>query len=377
MKRIFLYIIFIFTASYTISAQAAWYEVTGSSTILSNESEARLLALEDATYQAMVFSGGDMSSLKHLRPFLEKGEDDYQFSNSEVRQIQIVNERTKDGKYYLTARMDIYPSANSCHTTQYKKTFLVGNIDLVSPQQAVMGKIYQIGDDLSALFTRQINTESQSFISVGVTDLEIRQDRPSTMKMIAEDTGAHYIIGGSITDLSATIDQKLLQSDQTNRQFALSMFVIDGKTGQTIYQNNYREIAEWPFAKTSHVDTKSARFWTSSYGQMILRVSRNIMLDLEGEFACKMTLPQVVAVRGNKVSIDLGRIHGVQQGDTLDLWHTSSFIDQRGLPRNKVSKTAITLTVTRIYEQGAELEINQPQLASSVQIGDVMHIQIE
>ena len=74
--------------------------------------------------------------------------------------------------------------------------------------------------------------------------------------------------------------------------------------------------------------------------------------------------------------MDLGRIHGVKQGDKLSLWHTGAFIDQQGLPRNKVTQSEITLTVSRVYEHEAELTVDQPELAYSIQIGDVMHKQM-
>ena len=105
----------------------------------------------------------------------------------------------------------------------------------------------------------------------------------------------------------------------------------------------------------------------------MLRVSRNIMLDLESEVSCKITLPEIISKWNNVLTMDLGRIHGVQQGDKLKLWHTGSFIDQRGLPRNKVTESDITLTVSRVYENEAELTVDQPELAGSIQIGDVMH----
>ena len=199
------------------------------------------------------------------------------------------------------------------------------------------------------------------------------KENPERLKMIAEDTGAQYIIGGVITDLTATIEQKLLRDDIINRQFALEMTVFDGKTGNEVYNRNYREVARWPFPKTSQVDTKRARFWASTYGDMMLRVSRNIMLDLESEVSCKITLPEIISKWNNVLTMDLGRIHGVQQGDKLKLWHTGSFIDQRGLPRNKVTESDITLTVSRVYENEAELTVDQPELAGSIQIGDVMH----
>ena len=273
----------------------------------------------------------------------------------------------------VRARLDIYPSASGCHVSQYKKTFLVGNIDVASPQQAVMGQIYNIGDDFAHVINRQIDQESASFVSVGTTDYEISKRYPERLKMISQDTGAQYIIGGVITDLTATIDKKLLRDDVVNRQFALEMKVFDGKTGHEVYNTNYREVARWPFAKTSQIDTKSARFWASTYGDMMLRVSRNIMLDLESEISCKITLPEVVAKTGQTVTIDLGRVHGVREGDQLQLWHTGAFIDQKGLPRNKVTQSDITLTVTRVYENEAELKVDQANLAGAIQIGDVMH----
>ena len=352
---------------------ASWYEVTGVATIVSSEETARLHALEDALFKAVNFSGADIGSISNLMPLLEESRNEYQFTNHEVRYILVESERKRRGKVEVKIRVDIYPSATGCHTDQYKKTMLVGNIEVASPQQAVMGQIYQVGDDFSHVVNRQLDQTSRSFVSVGTTDYSISSNYPARTQMIAQDNGAQYIIGGVITDLTATVESQLLQDDIIYRQFALEVKVFDGKTGHEIFNKAYREVARWPFAKTSQVDTRSARFWASTYGEMMLRVSRNIMLDLESELSCKITLPEVVAVFGNTVTMDLGRMHGVKEGDKLQLWHTASFIDQNGLPRNKVSQSEITLTVSRIYEHEAELTIDQPNLASSVQIGDVMN----
>tara|TARA_Y100001956_G_scaffold38701_1_gene37971 strand:+ start:3134 stop:4267 length:1134 start_codon:yes stop_codon:yes gene_type:complete len=374
MKRTLLLLIAGLNASLlTQQAVAGWYEVTGTATVVSSEEVARVHALEDALYKAFKYSGADIGSISNLRPMLESDRTEYQFSNSEVRYIIVDEQKTRRGVMVVKARIDIYPSATGCHVDQYKKTFLVGNIDLLSPQQAVMGQVYNIGDDFANVINRQLDQESESFVSVGTTDYEIDKRYPERLKMIAEDTGAQYIIGGKISDLTATIEQNLLTDDVINRQFALEMTIFDGKTGNEVYNRNYREVARWPFPKTSQVDTKSARFWTSTYGDMMLRISRNIMLDLESEVSCKITLPEVVAKWGNTITMDLGRIHGVEAGDKLQLWHTGSFIDQRGLPRNKVTETNITLTVSRVYENEAELIVDQPEMATSIQIGDVMH----
>ncbi|MBY7958264.1 flagella assembly protein FlgT [Vibrio fluvialis] len=375
-KNISSLISMLFLSLWIPTTQAAWYEVTGTATIVSSEDSARLHALEDAIYKAVNFAGADIGNISNLMPLLETDRQEYLFTNHEVRYILIEDRKVRGNVMQVRARIDLYPSATACHVDQYKKTFLVGNIDVASPQQAVMGQIYDIGDDFAHVVDRQIAQESHSFVSVGTTNYDIDARNPERIKMIAQDSGAQYIIGGVITDLTATVDQKLLQDDVINRQFALEMRVYDGKTGNEVFKHNYREVASWPFAKTSQVDTRSARFWASTYGQMLLRVSRNVMLDLESEISCKITLPEVVAKFGNTITMDLGRIHGVKTGDKLQLWHTGAFIDQRGLPRNKVTQSDITLTVTRVYENDAELTIDQPELASSIQIGDVMHKQL-
>ncbi|MFY2509377.1 flagellar basal-body protein [Vibrio pectenicida] len=375
-KSFFLIVSTLCLTLYPALVWSGWYEVTGTATVVSSEEVARIHALENAIYKAVSFSGADIGSISNIRPILESERKEYQLSNTEIRYIVVDEQKVRKGVMFVKARIDIYPSATACHLTQYKKTFLVGNIDIASPKQAVMGQIYRVGDDFANVINRQLDEESSNFVSVGTTDYEIDKHYPERLKMIAQDTGAQYILGGVITDLTATIEQKLLKDDIINRQFALEMTVFDGKTGNKVYNNNYREVARWPFPKTSQVDTRSARFWASTYGDMMLRVSRNIMLDLESEVSCKITLPEIISRWDNVLTMDLGRIHGVNQGDKLKLWHTSSFIDQRGLPRNKVTESDITLTVSRVYENEAELTVDQPELAGSIQIGDVMHKQL-
>lgn len=357
-------------------ATASWYEVTGSAAVVSSESQAKLYALEDAVYKAISFSGADIGSISNLYPLLDAQRTEFQFTNHEVRYILVEEQTVKNNVAYVKVRIDIYPSTSGCQVEQYKKTVLVSNITLTSPQQAVMGQIYQIGDDFAQVLNKQLDKESHSFISVGTTDYEIDKNYPTRLKMIAEDNNAQYIIAGNITDLTATIAADSSGDEVVNRQFAMDLSVFDGETGNTIMNRNYREIARWPFPRTSQVDTQSARFWASTYGEMLLRLSRHVMLDLESELSCKITLPEVISKSDQIVMMNLGRIHGVQKGDKLQLWHTGSFIDQRGLSRNKVTRSDITLTVDRVYETEAELSVDQAELADSIQIGDVMHKQI-
>lgn len=372
-KRLSLLLSMALAMTVTTPAVAAWYEVTGTAPMVSSIEDARTNAIKDALYRAVNFAGGDLGNIPNISKLITNNRNQYQFANNEIRYMSIDKVDTHRGNIRVNVRIDIYPEASTCHTQQYKKTLLFTHIKVDSPQQAVMGSIYDVGKNFTKVFSRQVELDSHSFVSLGATQYDVNAHTPERVKMIAEDTGAQYIVTGDITDLSATYLKDGDSNMSINREFAMKMQVFDGKTGVRVMDNNYRDAALWPFARTSQVDTSTARFWESSYGHMLRQISRDAMLDLENELACKMTLPEVVARFGNTVTLNLGRIHGVQPGDKLQLWHTGSFIDQRGIARTKVTRSEISLTVSRVYENDAEATINQADLAASVQIGDVMN----
>ncbi|WP_087021600.1 flagellar assembly protein FlgT [Thaumasiovibrio subtropicus] len=355
-----------------LPAQATWFEVTGQADLLESNLAARNNALKDAVFQAMQYSGADLSTFNYMQPILEQERDQYLFSDSEVREIQVVDVKRGGGKYYVTARIDIYPTAKTCHKTQYKKAVLISQFGMQTPQHAALGGIYQLGDDFSEVLNRQINRQSQSFISPAVTRVDVNPKFPQAATMLAQDNDAQYIVVGNLTDLSATIEKRTLSKDRTSRQFAAFMQVLDGNNGEVVFQQDYRDIAEWPFERTSQVDTKTARFWQSSYGQMVLRLSRQMMLDLENQLACRASLPEVVNAHNSMAQVNVGRIHGVRSGDLLMLWHRAAFVDQSGIPRSRMVKSDIRLTVDRVYESSAEVIVKQPELAGSIQVGDVV-----
>lgn len=369
-KQIITLLIAIFLLAST-SVNAAWYEVTGASTVLESREKARERALEDAVYQALLFSGADIAGLTSIRPYLKETRVDYQFSGDEIRHIQVLKTTVSDGVMNLTARIDIYPAATSCHQEQYKKGLLMSKFDILSLQDAALGGIFQFGDDFTQLLQRRFETQAQSFVTQGISPYNVSPSEPNSTRMIAQDSAAQYILIGTITDMSATVNTERPNKGKTNRQLALSIDVLDGESGEVIFQNDYRDIAQWPFERQSKVNTKSARFWTSPYGEMAQRMSRNILLDLESALTCRATTPEIVSVKNQKGQINVGRIHGVNYGDKLSLWHNASFIDQLGIYRTQLKKSEIVLTVTRVYENASQISISPPEFAASIQIGDI------
>lgn len=377
MRKLFM-TIFIASLTFVSSlAYSAWFEVTGSSPVLESKEKARERALEDAVYQALLFSGADIGVIPSLRPYLQESRTDYQFSGNEIRHIQVLSAKVIRGVMTLTTRIDIYPTANSCHSNQYRKGLLIGRFDIVSLQDAALGGIFQFGDDFTDLLQRRFETQAQSFVTQGISPYKVSPSQSDKVRMIAQDSSAQYILIGKINDMSATFEENFFKKDQTNRQLALSIDVLDGKSGEVVYQNSYRDIAKWPFERQSKVDTKSARFWTSPYGKMAQQMSKNILLDLENKLSCRATTPEIVSINAEQGQINVGRIHGVERGDKLSLWHNASFTDQFGNYRTQLKKSKMILTVDRVYESASEITVFPAEFAASIQIGDIAtkHIQ--
>lgn len=350
-------------------SHSAWYEVSSVSSFVTNADTARVNAIEDAIYQAVKFSNADLSSLKNIRPFLEVKKDNYQFIENEIRQVIIKDVKKVGKKIKVTVKVDIYPDVQACHNNLYRKKILLTEFNLINPRDASLGGIFQFGANFTEVLQNRLMKESQSFVVQGISPYKVSASDPHQARLIAQENNAQYILLGNIIDLSSTLDKK--NKDKNNRQLAIEIDVIDGKSGNVSYQNRYRNIASWEFERSSKVNTKTARFWASSYGNMALNMTKDILLDLESKFSCQIPTLEVIGLNKAIGKINAGKAQGVNNGDILELWHNSSFIDKYGTTQKQLRKSQIKLTVTRVYADSADIDISPKSLASSIQLGDL------
>lgn len=361
-------------------ASAQNYQVIGHAQITKDYDSARAQALDRAVMDAVKFSGGSLAAFNTIRPHLRNNQNDYFFRGSEIQSIRIVKENKLEAllkkNVELTVLINMTPMAKACHFTQYKKPLLIGTFALENPKQASLGRIYSIGEDFSSVLVKTLNQFSQSFTVVGTTKVEFSSKTPQTTIMLAQDNNTQYLISGKITDIPAMLDTT---TNTVIRHFAVEIDILDGRNGVNIANRIYRDFAIWPFRKTSIVDTKTARFWGSSYGTMLRHVAESIVLDLESILSCKITLPEIIAIQGDNMQINAGLIHGLKQGDQLNIWHQASYVDQNGTPRAQYNMSEATATVIQVYNNNADIVINQPEYIGSMQVGDLLgrHTQSE
>lgn len=354
-------------------AVAQNYQVVGQAPITKDYDNARAQALDKAVMDTVRFSGGSLAAFNTIRQHLNNNQDEYYFRGSEIQSIRVVKENKLEALLTKTAKITVLinmtPVANACHFTQYKKPLLIGTFKLEDPKQASLGRIYDIGEDFSNVLVKTLNQFSQSFTVIGTTKVNFSSDTPQKTIMLAQDNNTQYLVSGKITDIPAMLDTK---TNTVTRHFAVEIDVLDGRNGVNVASRIYRDYAIWPFSKTSIVDTKTARFWGSSYGLMLRNVAEKIVLDLESVLSCKITLPEIIAIHGDKMQVNAGSVHGLKQGDQLNIWHQASYIDQNGTPRAQYNMSESTATVTQVYTNNADIVLNQPEYIGSVQIGDLL-----
>ncbi len=80
------------------SSNAQWVQVTGEAIILESKATARVNALENAVFQAMTFTGGEIASLPQLKTYLQEDRQQYRFSGNEIRHISVLEQKDAGGK---------------------------------------------------------------------------------------------------------------------------------------------------------------------------------------------------------------------------------------------------------------------------------------
>lgn len=372
MRQMKFWITILFIAFFSCNNFAQSYKAYGRADILDSEKYARTKAIEKALINAVNFSGASLATIPSIMPYLDEEKSIYNFYGNEVSKIKIDEELKKDNKIYITATFEINKKANTCHLNQYKKPILIGNFKILEPSQASLGKIYNIGPSFAKILGKTIKQNSQSFTLAGITKNNISQDDPNLISFLAEEKNARFIIYGDITDLSATYTDEGPLAGKVARQFAIELYIADGKTGELIDTLGFRDIAQWPFANSSTLDTSSARFWTSSYGKMVKLVSKNIMLHMESLLSCKKALSQVISITNNTAQINAGKKQGIKIGQELKIWHQASYIDQYGNPRSKYNQTHIKVKVVQVYNNNATIKILHNKYINNLKIGDII-----
>ena len=370
----------------SITCNAQWYEAQGyASTEKDSVEVARAKAMENALKKALLVAGASVSSIQQVvNGLLTQDQISIRASGS-VNSIELIDELHSDNLISVTVRADIFPQEKKCFPLDYKKSILIAKSNLLQRQQANIGKIYQI----DSAVIRQLNKKlaSQSSYSNGKLLLKnatefsrlhtsFNEEKIKKLAIsLADTTDSQYVIFSEINDISfeeqRTNSWKIWQQGTYPRNFDFTLYLYNGLNGEQIWQGSYQDNAVWNFNKRRSVDVNATAFWQSDYGNMIDSLLDKIVSDIDDNVMCEPSEGKIVQVKGNQITINLGRHHGVKIGDEFTLLHSNSFMSEQGKIYFGYNISPYKVKVTKLTKQSATATTLDNDLLGNIQINDL------
>ena len=369
---------FVLTGLLSGQTHAAWFEAKGQALIVNdNRVQAREQATKEALKQALLFSGASIQSVQTLANGLLSSDQTTVTASGDIHTVELIDEVWHDGYVAVTIRADIFPKAKTCDAAEFRKTIATTYYPIETPQQAQDGQLHKMSAVLPRYLQRQFTEQSDTVSVDAIAPYSARwqqQDVLSQAPALARQRRVQYVIAATITDLSvyrpASSTLAFWQDDQATRQFSLALSLLDGMHGGVLLNKEYSFNAPWEFDRFSQLDVSSEQFWQSAYGQALNNVLTNIVTDVSDKLACQPATGRVLQVNGEQLQISLGRTHGLQVGDELQLYQTQQVRGPFGETFMQYNLYPHTVTVTAAYADSATVSVSDNGLLMNIQPND-------
>ncbi|TMO21167.1 flagellar assembly protein T N-terminal domain-containing protein [Pseudoalteromonas sp. S4741] len=378
------------TAVLTFSpfTHAQWYESTGHAVIQNSDIPgAKAAAIKDAITQALVFSGARVSSVQTLVDGVLTQDQLKISSQGEIQKIELVSENRSSDEFAITLRLDIFAQTEQCPQSNFNKFIAVTQSQLTNREQARMGQIFDINKAVSKNIYTSLQKSKMSAIPVAYFNKAIKVDTyfnqqhdysNSQLEEISSRSNAQYVLLSQITSLSTSdklnSDYAFWQDESYQRHYQIEFSLFNGTTYEPLWQNSYQSQAIWPFEKTAIIDVNSNRFWQSPFGQSISDINQTLSYDLQAAMACLPTQGKIMHMENNKLVINLGKAHGLEEGQLLSIAHHNYLTDAQGNTMPHTITTLNRIRIEQLYQHSAIAVSINDQPLPGVQINDIVEI---
>lgn len=365
----------IFTAAlFSQCATADWYEATGQAVIEHGDIEqARQTAIDDAVKRAALVAGASLSSTQQLVNGVLQQEQLGFVSNGQISQLQLLTERHENNLLTITIRLNIEAQSSSCSENSYRKPLVLPQIHLQARQDAIYGDLFKLGEHATTQLERHLRDYSPA-ATVDLLPQQVSLSQlvyPVTEQLFSQ--GHQYLLSAQINDMSlGQTTNRFWQQKRKERYFAIEVVLFDLFEQATVYQQEYRTSATWPYQDNNTPASHSLAFWSMAYGQKIDQLLQVIAEDTQRQLACKPLLSSVLQVKDNSVLLNLGKQHGLAVGDRLELFQLQRHPTTPGVKR--LVNSQLELTVNSLSERNAWASAAGGQLLQHIQNGDILSV---
>jgi hypothetical protein len=342
-------------------ALAIWFEATGQAVIHNGEKEAaRQQAMQEAIKQALLFSGASVKSIQSLVNGLLEDDRFEIRASGEVNNIELIDEIYHDDYVTVSIRADIFPQEALCAASDYKKNIVTTWYNINKRQQAAVGNLYDFGKVLA----EKIQEEAQNYANHSVIRsvepyylTPIQRDKKSTAFSLARKTDSQYVLFGEIVEFGVettkTSGLKFWKSDQVKRNLTLSLSMYDGNSGEMVFQGTQNISAQWDFDPHMSINSNSRQLWDSTFGSATENVIQTVVQSLDESVSCLPAYGRVLKVLGESLSVNIGKLNGVKQGDTLTLFQMNQFYDAQNVQHRQFQLHPEQVIVRQVFAETA------------------------
>lgn len=375
----------IFTVFINVPTFAQWYETQGHAIISSTNKHAKTKAIENALKKALLVAGASVSSVQQVVNGLLTQDEISIRASGEVNSFELIDETYSGNSVTVTIRADIFPNERQCFSADYRKSLLITKSHIKVREQANVGGIYHLDKVLVRKLAKKINTDglyldtklvlkSSSEFSRYNHSLQVEKLKKITMSL-ADISDSQYVLFSEIDDISFAGEEnnnwQFWQEDIYDRHFNFSIYVYNGSNGELVFNKSYQSSAPWDFSKRAQVDVNSNSFWQSEYGDIINQTLDTALTDIDDTMMCQPTRGKIVKVSGNEVMINLGKRHGVKEGDEFSLLHTKNFTTDLGKTYAGFNVSPFTVKIIQVSEASAKAITSQGEVLDNIQLQDL------
>jgi hypothetical protein len=360
------------------ASSAAWFSATGQAVVINNDKEkARQQATQEAIRQALLFAGASVTSVQKIANGLLLNDQLEVRATGEVSAVELIDEVYKNGVVTVSIRADIFAQDSKCPSADYTKLIATTYFPIRYEGQAANGQIHQLGKEVSMKFQGLMNRMTPklniSHIEPYIFDWHLA-DFPTQARSLAQQANAQYVLTMTLDDISVEKQRgsalTFYKGDEYVRAFDFTVALINGATGQRMFEQTYRSQAPWNFDPHEAVDVGSQRFWQSLYGQNIVQQIQTSVADMEEQALCEPTMGRILAVANNQAQINLGRNHQVQAGDTLTLFNVKNISDNFGQEYRQFVLHPTAMVVKQVFASTATIAAADNSYIGNIQPND-------
>ena len=368
----------------TLPAHAEWVEAKGEAVIVDGDiSKARSEAIEQAISYASLQSGVSFEASQTLEGGRLTGSSFQMDQSMMTGPVQLLSEQIENNRLRVHLRVELLADpAEQCLASPLKAGILVPETAISHRSQLAQGQLNSLGkalsiklagklDDFSA--TGFANLQANSRLAIDSRQAAIQGYRlPS---YLANASDSQYVLYPEVTDASTEPAQSSyfgLMSEDPLRQFALTLTLFHGISGEIIWRQSFSASAPWEFDRNEIVAPESDRFWRSAYGRSVDKVIAQAAKELDNALMCRPVLGQVVAKQGETLILNLGRRHGLRVGDELSIVLAKNLSDRFNSNRTTGNNSNTNIKIAQVTENSARAELTGIGTVNNIQVSDMV-----